>query len=261
MYQHHKDAIGKAIKKLSEDKKVLAVILGGSVAHGFAAESSDIDLMLVLSEGDYQQALHQGDLHYVDKESANYPGGYVEGKYISESFIKAVAEKGSEPARFAFKDAILLYSCLDNINDLISAASAYPKHNKEDNLEKFNAQFEGWYWMYHEGLKTNDLYVINYAVTNLCLFAGRLLLAHNEILYPYHKWFLRVLETAPARPSEIIKTINTALITKTESDVSHLYHSVKKFHDWPQYQHGWVAKFVIDSEVNWLNGSVPIADL
>ncbi|MEX3018576.1 nucleotidyltransferase domain-containing protein [Kluyvera sp. STS39-E] len=261
MYPHHKDAIDKAIQKLSKDKKILAVILGGSVAHGFAAESSDIDLMLVLSEVDYQQALHQGNLHYADKESANYPGGYVEGKYISESFIKAVAEKGSEPARFAFKDAILLYSALDNINDLISAAAAYPLEGKADKIEKFNAQFEGWNWMYHEGLKRNDLYAINYAVTHLCLFSGRLLLAHNELLYPYHKWFLRVLESAPARPKDIIKTIHSALTTKSECDISHLYHSVKNFHDWPQYQHGWVAKFVIDSEINWLNGPVPITDL
>ncbi|WP_432699918.1 nucleotidyltransferase domain-containing protein [Kluyvera cryocrescens] len=80
MYQHHRDTIEKAIKKLSKklskNKKILTALLGGSVAHGFAAESSDIDLMLILSEEDYQQALHHGDLHYVDKESANYPGGY-----------------------------------------------------------------------------------------------------------------------------------------------------------------------------------------
>ena len=55
MYQHHRDTIEKAIKKLSKNKKILAAHPGGSVAHGFAAESSDIDLMLILSEEDYQQ--------------------------------------------------------------------------------------------------------------------------------------------------------------------------------------------------------------
>ncbi|MEB7713673.1 nucleotidyltransferase domain-containing protein [Kluyvera cryocrescens] len=55
MYQHHRDTIEKAIKKLSKDKKILTALPGGSVAHGFAAESSDIDLMLILSEEDYQQ--------------------------------------------------------------------------------------------------------------------------------------------------------------------------------------------------------------
>lgn len=261
MYAHHKMAIKKAVKKLKNNEKYLAVILGGSVAHGFAAETSDIDLMIVLSESDYQQALRKGDLHYSDDESADYPEGYVEGKYISESFLQAVAEKGSEPARFAFKDAIILYSKLNHLDRLITAAATYPQSCKIDNMEKFYAQFEGWNWMYYEGLKRNDLYVINHSVTNLCLFAGRLLLAYNELLYPYHKWFLKILSTAEQKPQNIVELINTALSTKSKSSIQDLYNTMNDFNDWPQHEHGWGAKFVIDSEINWMNGPVPIADL
>lgn len=261
MYEHHKKTIEKAIEKLKSNRKILAVILGGSVAHDFASENSDIDLMLVLSESDYQQALKNGDLHYLDTESADYTDGYVEGKYISESFIRAVAEKGSEPARFAFKDAILLYSASDNLDSLISAAAAYPKESKYANMEKFHAQFEGWNWMYYEGLKRNDLYVLNHSVTNLCLFAGRLLLAYNELLYPYHKWFLRVLSSAENKPKDMVEIINSVLLTKNESNIKDLYNAVKNFYNWPEYQHGWLARFIIDSEINWMNGVVPIADL
>lgn len=261
MYLHHKNAIEKVVEKLKSNEKILAVILGGSVAHNFASETSDIDLMLVLSESDYQQALNNGDLYYSDNESADYPEGYVEGKYISESFLQAVAINGSEPARFAFKDAILLYSNLENLERLITAAAAYPKNRKIENMEKFYAQFEGWNWMYYEGLKKNDLYVINHSVTNLCLFAGRLLLTYNELLYPYHKWFLKVLSNAEKKPQGIVEIINTALSTKSENSIQNLYNIIKDFYDWPQYEHGWVAKFVIDSEINWMNGPVPIADL
>ena len=128
-------------------------------------------------------------------------------------------------------------------------------------MEKFNAQFEGWNWMYYEGLKRNDLYVVSHSVVNLCLFAGRLLLAYNELLYPYHKWFLRVLSEAKQKPKDILDMINTALSTKMESDIDKVYTSVKNFHDWPDYQHGWATRFVIDSEINWMKGDVPIADL
>lgn len=261
MYAHHKKAIEKAADKLKRDKKVLAAILGGSVAHGFAAETSDIDLMLVLSESDYQAALEAGDLHYSDDESADYPNGYVEGKYVSEAFIRAVAEKGTEPARFAFKDAVVLYSSVEHLDRILAAAAAYPREGKADRMEKFFAQLEGWNWMYHEGLKRNDRYVINYSTTNLCLFAGRLLLAYNELLYPYHKWFLRVLSGAEKKPRNIIDRMNAALLTNGESSVTDLYNAVKDFYDWPRYRHGWAARFIIDSEVNWLNGPVPIADL
>ncbi|CAM3369920.1 hypothetical protein SB6411_05850 [Klebsiella spallanzanii] len=262
MYQHHKDAIDKALEKIRDKEDVIGVILGGSIAHGFATESSDIDLMLILSEVDYQLAFNNGDLHYLDNESADYPGGYVEGKYISESFIKLVAEKGTEPARFAFKDAILLHSDMDevNVNKLILEASLYPKENKASKLETFNAQFEGWNWMYYEGLKKDDCYVITHSVSNLCLFAGRLLLAHNELLYPYHKWFLKVLESAPCKPKDIIGLMRQALESKSKNDVARLYNVIKDFYNWPQYQCGWVTKFVMDSEINWLNGPTPIAD-
>lgn len=261
MFEHHKYTIEKVAAKLKNNEKILSVILGGSVAHGFASENSDIDLMLVLSESDYKRALENGDLHYSDTESADYKDGYVEGKYISQSFIEAVAEKGSEPARFAFKDAVILYSNCDNINSLIVTAATYPRKSKYDNMEKFYAQFEGWNWMYYEGLKRNDSYVINHSVTNLCLFGGRLLLAYNELLYPYHKWFLRVLESAENKPHNIIDLINSALLTKNENDVKALYSAVKYFYKWPEYKNGWVARFVIDSEINWMNGAVPIGDL
>lgn len=262
MYQHHIETIERATAKLKKDPKVLAVILGGSVAHGFSSEASDIDLMLVLSEEDYRQTLITGDIHYTDKESAHYPQGYVEGKYISESFIKAVAQKGTEPARFAFKDAVLLYSRWDKIDDaLISAAAAYPKEKKQENMQRFHAQLEGWKWMYFEGLKRNNIYVINYCVSNICLFAGRLILAYNELLYPYHKWFLRVLSSAEKKPENIVGLIEAALETKAEADVMALFDTVKSFHSWPEHQHGWVPQFVLDNELNWLDGPVPVADL
>jgi hypothetical protein len=37
--------------------------------------------------------------------------------------------------------------------------------------------------------------------------------------------------------------------------------SIKDFWDWPKYEHGWAARLVIDSEINWMYGPVPIADL
>ena len=57
MYQHHREAIEKITEKLRNRKEVQGVIVGGSVAHGFATESSDIDLMIVLSDVDYERAI------------------------------------------------------------------------------------------------------------------------------------------------------------------------------------------------------------
>lgn len=46
MYNHHKTAIETITNKLKSRDEILGIIVGGSVAHGFANENSDIDLML-----------------------------------------------------------------------------------------------------------------------------------------------------------------------------------------------------------------------
>ncbi|MFE5318220.1 nucleotidyltransferase domain-containing protein [Paenibacillus sp. NPDC056579] len=261
MYPHHQTAIEMVTNKLKVKEEILAVIVGGSVAHGFAKEDSDIDLMLVVSDERYYALLESGDIHYHETESTPYDGGYVDGKYTSISYIKKVAESGSEPARFAFKDAIVSYSEIIGLEELVQAASRYPIERKNETMEKFHAQFEGWRWMFYEGLKKNEPYVIEFSVTNFVLFAGRLILAYNEVVYPYHKWFMKVLEGVNNQPNDLILIMNNVLKNKSKESVEVLYECVAKFYQWPRSEKGWHIRFMLDSELNWMTGHVPVADL
>ncbi|WP_315793416.1 nucleotidyltransferase domain-containing protein [Paenibacillus sp. BIC5C1] len=261
MYPHHQTAIQTITDKLKVKEEILAVIVGGSVAHGFAKEDSDIDLMLVVSDEHYRSLLESGDIHYHETESTPYDGGYVDGKYTSISYIKKVAESGSEPARFAFKDAIVSYSEIIGLEELVQAASRYPIERKNETMEKFHAQFEGWRWMFYEGLKKKEPYVIEFSATNFVLFAGRLILAYNEVVYPYHKWFMKVLEGVNNKPNDLHVIINNVLKDKSKESVEVLYECVTQFHQWPQSEKGWHIRFMLDSELNWMTGHVPVADL
>ena len=142
MYSHHKIAIETITNKLKSRDEVLGIIIGGSVAYGFANEKSDIDVMLVLSDEDYEKALKSGDINYFETEATPYEGGYVDGKCTSVDYIKKVAKFGSEPARFAFKDAFVSYSKINRLDQLVEDASKYPIEGKNENIEKFYAQFE-----------------------------------------------------------------------------------------------------------------------
>lgn len=261
MYPHHQTAIEMVTNKLKVKEEILAVIVGGSVAHGFAKEDSDIDLMLVVSDEGYRLLLESGDIHYHETESTPYDGGYVDGKYTSVSYIKKVAESGSEPARFAFKDAIVTYSEISGLEELVQAASRYPIERKNENMEKLHAQFEGWRWMFYEGLKKNEPYVIEFSATNFVLFAGRLILAYNNVVYPYHKWFMKVLEGVNNTPNDLILIMNRLLKDKTKENVEVLYECVAQFHQWPKSEKGWHIRFILDSELNGMTGHVPVADL
>ena len=120
MYKHHITAIETITNKLKARDEVLGVIIGGSIAHGFASEDSDVDIMIVLSEEDYKKALKENTVFYYEKESCDYEGGYVDGKCTSIDYIKKVAEFGSEPARFAFQGAFVSYSKVNGVEQLIA---------------------------------------------------------------------------------------------------------------------------------------------
>lgn len=100
MYPHHRETIDRISDAFRDDGEVLAVLLGGSVAHGFAGESSDVDIMLIVSEEDYRRRRTADKMLYWSNTLSTYEGGYVDGKYVSIDFIRKVRECGSEPARY-----------------------------------------------------------------------------------------------------------------------------------------------------------------
>lgn len=106
MFKHHAESIEKLKAKLADREDILALLISGSIAHGFAKASSDVDVMMVVSDKEYARRLSTGELTYWENEVTEYESGYVDGKYISYGFLQQVVEKGSEPARFAFEGAI-----------------------------------------------------------------------------------------------------------------------------------------------------------
>jgi len=56
-------------------------------------------------------------------------------------------------------------------------------------------------------------------------------------------------------------TIQTLLKKPTQEHISKLYHLIKDFRNWEVSELHWPVLFMKDSELNWLNGSVPVADL
>ncbi len=75
-----------------KDEEILAVILAGSIAHGFEREDSDIDVMLIISEENYKKRFTAGDINYYNQELCDFDGGYVDGKYITLDFLRKVSE-------------------------------------------------------------------------------------------------------------------------------------------------------------------------
>jgi predicted nucleotidyltransferase len=115
MRPHHTESIQRVTDYFERDPEVLALLLGGSIAHGFEIPASDVDIMIFVSDEDHKKRLAENRIHFFNTELTAYEGGYVDGKYSTQAFVKQVIEKGSEPARFAFAGCQVLFSKMDDL--------------------------------------------------------------------------------------------------------------------------------------------------
>jgi len=261
MYSHHRDSIENTIRFFEKDPGVSALLLGGSIAHGFAAAESDVDVMIIIPDDLYAERLHDQQLTFFNRELATYPDGYVDGKYLSLGFLKDIRDKGSEPARYAFQNAQILFSRIDNLPQTLKAITRYPVEQKADRIQRFYAQFEAWHWYTGEALRLKNTYLLDLSVSKFILFGGRLLMAHNEQLYPYHKWFLRVLSELPDKPVGLLEQIERVTTSPNPEAIELFYQTIRTFREWGTSSVAWPAQFMLDSELNWLEGKTPVDDL
>ena len=259
MYPHHLQALDRVTASFSADPNVLGILLVGSIAHGFAREDSDVDIMLVVPDAQYAERAKAGTLTAVDFELCSYDGGYIDIKYVCPDLMARVGTDGSEPARFAFEGAQMAFSRDTRIAQLLAPIARYPVERKADNLRRFFAQLKAWRWYCDEALRHDNRYLLSRAVNNLVLFGGRLVLAQNETLYPSHKWFMRVLSEVEHKPEGVMAMIAELLASPEAGAISRFYDAICGFADWPDGN--WSHQFVMDSELNWTTGHTPVEDL
>ena len=261
MYPHHIQSIQNVTEYFQRDPEVLALLLAGSIAHGFEMPASDVDILILVSEADHQKRLEENRVHFFNRDLCTYEGGYVDGKYLQPGFIEQVKQRGSEPARFAFSGSRVLFSRMEGLEEEIRKAAAYPQAGKAERIQRFYAQFEAWHWYCQESLRLKNEYLLGTSVSKFILFSGRLILAHNELLYPYHKWFLRVLQEASDQPDGLLESIHQLSSSPTLESVESLYEKVKNFRPWIEGEFSWPTQFMFDSELNWMDGKTPVDDL
>jgi predicted nucleotidyltransferase len=261
MHPHHSKSIQNVTEYFQRDPEVLALLLGGSIAHGFESPSSDIDILIFVSDEDHRKRSQAGDIHFYNKELCTYEGGYVDGKYLGANFVRQVLDKGSEPARFAFEGSQVLFSKIPGLKEDICRIAEYPVAERAERIQRFYAQFEAWHWYCGEAAGKGNRYLLGTAVSKLILFGGRLILAHNKMLYPYHKWFLKVLERAKDKPSGLLACIQTLNESPTTENVEAFYERIKSFQPWSETPYRWPVQFMLDSELNWMDGRTPVEDI
>jgi hypothetical protein len=260
LYPHHQRAIDRLSDRFKDDPKYFALLIGGSLVKGYGDAGSDVDFILIATDEEYARRLPTRDLTYYTTELCDYPGGYVDGKIVNAAFLEEVADRGSEPARSAFENVIVSYSQVPQLDDLLRRITAYPEAGHGDRIRSFYAQLLAMQWYVGEAEKRDNKYLMMYAVSELVLFGGRLILAHNRMLYPYHKWFLRRLQDAPQKPDGVMTLIEQLLNEPSKANADRFCETILNFTAWPAPPEGWPARFLEDTEWAWRRNGTAVGD-
>ncbi len=252
MYPHHERALQKVKAHFEQDPTVLALLFSGSLAKGWGSESSDVDIMLIVTEEEFARRTLNNEYLYFSTDFTDYEGGYVDGKFLSVSFLEEIAAHGSEVARAAFYAAQIVFSRLPDLDQLIARIPVYPEAERDAKLKAFYSQMMvfGWFFM-READKRGDKYLTTRAAADLVLFASRLILAYNHMLYPYHKWLMHEIERAPEKPENFAGLIQALLDAPSPATADALIEAINAFHDWGVPFAEVFVRFLNDSEWDW----------
>ncbi len=260
MKAQHQRTVDRLIEHFQADPAFPALVVGGSIARGWEREDSDVDIILVATDEEYARRAPARALHYYTTDFCDYPGGYVDGKIVNVAFLEEVAEKGSEPARAAFSGALLAYSRLPELEGLLRRIPVYPEALRRARIQSFFAQVQALLWYVGEAEKRGDRYLLNKMSADLVLYGGRLILAHNRILFPFHKWFMLELEQAPAKPASLLALANQLLANPSKANADLFAQSILTFAEWEAPPEGWPSRFMEDTEWAWRRGCAPLAE-
>jgi hypothetical protein len=175
-------------------------------------------------------------------------------------FLLDVADHGSEPACMAFAGAFLAYSRVPELANLLKRIPVYSLHEQVEKTRAFYSQIMLLNWFVGEAEKRGDAYLMTRAVADLVLYGGRLILAHNKILYPYHKWLMRAVREAPEKPDDFIALAEQLLARPCKETAQQYCDCIRSFRDWGVTFPEAVNLFLKYSEWNWRDGRPPLPD-
>ena len=261
LFDHHQKTIDNLVSEYKDDPRFKAIIIGGSVAKGVARSDSDLDFMIVATEEEFAKRSAANDYFINRTDLADYPGGFVDGKVIDVHYLADVDKNGNEPSRAAFDGAFVAYSNLPDLDDIIARIALYPKEKQQERMHIFYCMSFIQNWLMGEADRHDNLYAKSRAANQLVLYAGRLILAYNQVLFPYHKWFFEYLKRCESLPEGFMENAQKLLTNPCLDNANLLFKSVQDFNDWGISDLEAYTFFMNEVEWSWRDGVPSFEDL
>jgi len=263
MLKHHEESIRKCIEYFSTNSAVLAVVLGGSVAKGLERPDSDIDAEVIVTDEYYDELRRENRTAESIFGECTYEGGYFDVKYFTKSFLRAAAERGSEPARNQWVKARCLYSRDAEIAELIPRIGVF---QESERAEKSDSFYSALWLTYHYfwQVSKDDIYLRLHSAVDIVLFGYRLLLEDNRVLFPCHKSLHIAVAALPGqnKPAGIEAKSDRLLKEMSDEAAADFVDSILSFIEYRSSENlnEVISRYTDDFELWWYNQRPVIAE-
>ncbi|MEL6739586.1 MAG: nucleotidyltransferase domain-containing protein [Planctomycetota bacterium] len=252
MHDGQRETLARFVERCRGDESILGVVLSGSLVRGWGAPSSDVDVIVIVTEAEYERRKANATLTTYDMDIGTYEHGAIDTKHVTIGYLDLAEKQASEPTRNAFVKAHAAYDTLGDLQGRIDRIATYPEDQRERKLARFAAQLETYRWFVGEADKRENTYLRAWTSSHAALFAARLILTHNRMLFPFHKWVMRALDDCPEKPEGLHDAIERAVTQPTCATVHPLCDLVLGFREWPKDPLEWAGAFHRDTEQVWM---------
>jgi len=250
--EHHERALARYVAREAERPETIAVIVSGSLSRGTERADSDIDLYLLVAEDRWADALRQQRVMYVEREGADYEGGYFDVKLATLSYLEDAAERGDDAVRSSFAQARIAFSRIGDLSERIERVATVPEGQWMPRLASHLAQarLHGGYFIRH-GIRHDDPLLSHHAAVHLATSAARAVLALNRTMFPGTKELLSTLEAVPDKPVGLVVAIEDLLRTPSIRAADRVLELLESAAGWSLDPENTLSRFVLDNELAW----------
>jgi predicted nucleotidyltransferase len=250
--KHHETALERFVERVSTDDEVLAVIVSGSLARGEETAASDIDLYLVVTEPVWDRALANERIMYVDREGADYPGGYFDIKLATVAYLHEAVDHGDDPVRDSLVHSRVAFTRIPDLDALLARSGELDESVWATRCVSSIAQvrLHADYFL-REGIKRNDPLLLANAALHTVVAADRALLALNRRLFAGPKYLRSAVDALPIRPEGWTALADRLLAEPGPETADALVAALDGIHDWGVDGDLALSRFVLDNELAW----------
>lgn len=260
MTERHRAAIDELVRLHGNDPKKLALIICGSLATGKARADSDVDLYLVVTDEEFERTRRTTGCFYGTWDPNEFFGIEIDGKIVGLQFLRDAAVRGAEPTRTQFQGAFAEFSHEPEVDELIGKIAVYPEREREKKIKAFYALVKHHRYVGEQAFKLANEYYARRCVTELVFYAGRLVLAHNRVLFPCHKGLFAALERCEELPAGFVDASLRLLNDMTLSTATEYYETVAGYFSQYEYPDQERIGIILEDEWSWFSRTPSIGD-